>query len=219
VELSLDTASEMASIAISEDGVVLAERTWRCERNHTVELLPAVEKLLTESGTAKEDITAVFVCIGPGMYTGLRVGVTTAKGLAHSLEVPIVGVERLELDAHSHADFSGEIVAVHRAGRGDYAWASYRANPWREVTPPTLSKAEGLAAAVQSGSLLVGEVDDALASKFAAGVTVRTDEIGRASALADLGFRRLAAGRVDEAALLVPIYLRPPAIGPRTVAE
>src|SRR3990170_3315324 len=164
MELSIDTASEMASVALSSEGRLLAEITWRCRRNHTVELLPTVEKALAQAGASRDDLTAVFVCTGPGMYTGLRVGVATAKGLAHALSLPIVGVPRLELDAYPHASSPGRIVAVHRAGRGELAWAAYRSGPWREVTAPRLSQPEELARRLRGATLLVGEIDEALAS-------------------------------------------------------
>ncbi len=82
VELTIDTASEMTSVALSREGSLEAELTWRCPRNHSVELLPTLEHLMHRSSVDKGDLTAVFVCIGPGSYTGLRVGVSTAKGLA-----------------------------------------------------------------------------------------------------------------------------------------
>lgn len=221
MELSIDTASELASLALSNDGVIAAEMTWRCRRNHTVELLPSVEKLFAQVGASKEDVTAVFVCIGPGMYTGLRVGVTTAKALAQALGVPIVGVGRLELDAYPHAAFDGDIVAVHKAGRGELVWASYRGAPWREVVPPTLAKPEELAGSARGQTLLVGEVDDALAELLGKTAIVASPaaSVRRAGALAELAYRRLAAGQADEAALLAPVYMRPPAIGPQTIAE
>ena len=198
-----------------------AEMSWRCRRNHTVELLPSVDRLFAQVGSSKDEVRAVFVCIGPGMYTGLRVGVTTAKAMAHALAVPIVGVGRLELDAYSHAAFDGNIVAVHKAGRGDLAWASYRGAPWREVVPPTLSKPQELVGAASGRTLFVGESDDALTDLLGelAVVVSPTASVRRAGALAELAYRRLAAGDVDEAALLAPIYLRPPAIGPQTIAE
>ena len=219
MELSIDTASERASIVLSKEGTAFSEMTWRCLRNHTVELLPSVEKLFTQAGASKNDLTALFVCVGPGMYTGLRVGVTTAKAMAHALGVPIIGVGRLELDAYTHAAFDGEIVAVHNAGRGDLAWASYRGAPWREMTPPTLSKARDLAGSISARTIFVGEVDEALAGMLGSLSEVAApDNVGRATALAELAYRRLADGDVDEAALLAPIYLRPPAIGPQAVA-
>jgi tRNA threonylcarbamoyladenosine biosynthesis protein TsaB len=223
LELSLDTASDLASIALSRGGEVIAEKTWRCERNHTVELLPAVERLFERAGETKDALTAVFVSIGPGMYTGLRVGIATAQGLARAAGLPLVGVGRLELDAYPHASFDGNIVAVHRAGRGELAWAAYRGDPWREVTAPRLSKPAELAASVHERTLFCGEIDDALAAllrETAPGLATIAEpsETGRATALAALGHARLIAGGPHEPALVAPIYLRPPAIGPQPPA-
>ncbi|HEV8575444.1 MAG TPA: tRNA (adenosine(37)-N6)-threonylcarbamoyltransferase complex dimerization subunit type 1 TsaB [Dehalococcoidia bacterium] len=220
MELSIDTASELASVALSRGGEIIAGKAWHCRRNHTVELLPAIDELLTDAGVEKTDLTAVFACIGPGMYTGLRVGVSVAQGLARALGLPAVGVGRLELDAYPRASFDGPIVAVHRAGRGELAWASYRDGPWRELTAPRLSKGEELVEALERGSLLVGEVDDGLAA-LAKGRASVADEVesGRAKSLALLGFERLQVGETAEPALLRPVYLRPPAIGPQPAPE
>jgi tRNA threonylcarbamoyladenosine biosynthesis protein TsaB len=216
MDLSIDTASDLASIALSREGRVEAEHSWRCERNHTVELLPAIDKLLSDTGCAKTDLTAVFVSLGPGMYTGLRVGISIAQGLARGLSIPALGVGRLELDAHPHAAYAGPIVAVHRAGRGELAWATYQGDPWREITPPRLSKPEALTAAVPNGALIVGEVDEALADLLRdPAVIAPAPKEGRARSLAALAYPRLRAGETAEPALLRPIYLRPPAIGPQ----
>src|SRR5207247_8682625 len=112
---------------------------WRCERNLTVELLPRIEQRLDEAGVEKTNLSAVFVSIGPGMYTGLRVGVSVAQGLARALQIPAIGVGRLELDAYPHRDFDGPIVGMHRAGRGELAWAAYQAGPWPDVSSPRRS--------------------------------------------------------------------------------
>ncbi len=225
MELSIDTASHLASVALSQDGSLLAEITWQCRRNHTVDLLPTIEKLLAQAGAARDDLRAVFVCTGPGMYTGLRVGVSTAKGLASALGLPIVGVGRLELDAYPHAAFPGPIVAVHRAGRqGELASAVYRSGPWRELTPPRLSGPEQLARHTRQRTLFVGEVDEPLADRLreAAGdkavIASPAASTRRAAALAELAYARLTAGLADDAALLRPVYLRPPAIGPAPAA-
>ena len=219
MELSIDTASDVASVALSREGAAVDEITWRCHRNHTVELLPTIDRLLARARVPKADLTAIFVTTGPGMYTGLRVGIATAKGLARALGLPLVGVGRLELDAYPHAAFTGTIVAVHRAGRGDLAWASYAGNPWRELTGPRLSKAEELAGEFSGATLVVGEVDEALRTALAAVPGVECGAIGeapgRAAALAAIGYERLAGGAPSDPALLRPVYLRPPAIGPQ----
>ena len=218
MELSIDTASDLASLALSREGVVLHDVSWQCARNHTVELLPAIDRLLTGAGAARGDLAAVFVTTGPGMYTGLRVGIATAKGLARGLSLPLVGVGRLELDAFPHRGAADAVIAVHRAGRGDLAWASYADNPWREVTPPELSKPEEFVEQLRLPILVVGEVDDGLSALLVAlkrATVVQLSTSARARALASLGWERLAAGAPSDPALLRPVYLRPPAIGPQ----
>jgi tRNA threonylcarbamoyladenosine biosynthesis protein TsaB len=221
VELSIDTASELASVALSRRGVLEAEVTWRCRRNHTVELLPTIERLLGQAGVSKSDLTAVFVGVGPGMYTGLRVGVSTAQGLAYALKLPVAGVGRLELDAYAHAAFPGRIVAVHRAGRGELAWAAYRSVPWREVTAPRLDWPAEVVRRSRGRTLFCGEVDDGLAAEIesklgAKGVVAgAAASLRRAASLAELGYARLAGGGGQRPEELRVVYLRPPAIGPQ----
>ncbi len=216
LELTIDTASDLASVALSREGALDAELTWRCPRNHSRELLPAVEHLLRRSGVDKGELAAVFVCIGPGSYTGLRVGIASAKGLAFALGLPMVGVGRLEADAYQHADFAGPVCAIHRAGRGELAWAIYRSAPagWREVLPPRLTTPEALMAGVRRPTLVCGEIDHELAARLSdtlgakARFAVSATSLRRAATIAELAWRRLAAGQADDAASLKPIYLR-----------
>ncbi len=221
MELSIDTASEIASVALSREGVLEAEVTWRCRRNHTAELLPTIDRLLSQAGTTKQELTAVFACTGPGMYTGLRVGVSTAQGLGYALKLLVIGVGRLELDAYQHAVFPGRIVAVHRAGRGELAWAAYRSRPWRQVTAPRLDWPAEVVRRARGRSLFCGEVDDEFAAVIEealgdkAVIASPAASVRRAASLAELGQRRLAAGEGQAAGALRVVYLRPPAIGPQ----
>ena len=219
LELSIDTASEVASIALSGEGRLVAEATWQAGREHGRQLLPAVEALLARHDATKDGLTAVFVCTGPGAYAGVRAGVSTAKGLAYALELPLAGVGRLEIEAYAFAATGRPVVAVHKAGRGELAWAAYHGDPWREVSPPRLSKPAQLVERLREGTLVVGEIDETLAALLPdhAVIAPASASIRRAATLAELGFARLSAGARDEAALLRPIYLRPPVIslGPK----
>ena len=226
MELTIDTASEMASLALSQEGALVAEITWRCPRNHSAELLPTLQHVMQRAGVGKSDLRAVFVCIGPGSYTGLRVGVSTAKGLAFALGLPLVGVGRLETDAYQHADYPGRICPIHRAGRGELAWAVYArdASGWREVMPPRLSSLDGLLATGRrrlKRALFCGEISEELAERLrevvgrqtlvaeAAAMSVR-----RAGFIAELAWQRLVAGQTDDASSLKLIYLREAVVTP-----
>ena len=220
LELAIDTASELASIALSREGRLVAELTWLAGREHGRQLLPAVEALLARQEATKDGLTAVFVCTGPGGYAGVRAGVSAAKGLAYALELPLVGVGRLEIEAYAFAVTGGPVVTVHKAGRSELAWAAYAADPaWRELAPPRLSPTDAVADALPAGALVTGEIDDALAEELSRrghAVVRGAAAARRAALLAELGWRRLARGETDDPKSLVPLYLREPAIGPQT---
>ena len=221
VELSLDTASDYASIALSEEGRARDELTWHCPRNHSVELLPAVERMLAGAGVAKRDISAVFVSTGPGGYASLRVGVSTAKGLAFALAVPLVGVGRLEVEAYALAREGRPLCPLHRAGRAEVAWALYVGPPdeWRQQSPPALAPLEEVVRRAPADALFCGEDMEKLSEPLRdLGVAAERIVPGaprRASLLAELAWRRLCAGLSDDPRSLTPVYLREPAIGPQ----
>jgi len=210
LELSIDTASEMASLALSREGEVVAELSWRCRRTHTVELWPAIDALLRRAGCGLGDLKAVFVCLGPGTYMGLRVGIAAAQGLAYALRLPTVGVGRLEAEAYGHLWCGRPVVAMHRAGRGEVAWAAY-APGGEEVVPPRLSAPEAAVAEAPAGALFCGEVPQGMAAAIEArGGQVVPGAAGqrRAAYVAEVGYRRLLRGEAVPPAQLRPIYLR-----------
>jgi len=208
----------VASIALSREGALLAEQTWNIGRDHSRQLLPAIDALLGRLSASKDDLGAIFVAKGPGSYAGVRAGMSTAKGLAFALEVPLVGVGRLEIEAWGWRAAGGVIAAVHRAGRKDVAWAAYDAELWLEVAPPALIAREELAGALPADAFVTGELDkDEVDALIARGHRVARGAatVRRAALLAELGWRRLGDGETDDPKSLVPLYLREPAIGPQ----
>ena len=220
MELSIDTASDLASVALSREGRLEAAITWQCRRAQSVELLPTIDRLLRQAGAAKQDLTAAFVCLGPGGYTGLRAGVATAQGLAFALGLATAGVSRLELDAAVLYASDRPIVPLHSAGRGEMAWAVYESTDegLRELRSPALSLPEALVEQAPPDALFCGEVTPEVAELIAlqlpSAKIAPPHEKGRAVDLARIGFQRLAAGKGVEPALLRPLYLREPVIGP-----
>ena len=217
--LAIDTASHLAGVALTEDGELLAELTWRTHRNHSRELLPTIDSLLQRLDRRKDEIDAVFVCLGPGSYAGLRVGVSTAKALALGLDAAVLGVGRLAADADRLALTGGpDVIAVHAAGRAELAWARYgrEAAALQERTVPSLGSRDALLSAVDPGVIVCGDLDDPLATALlSTGALFATPPAARVDAVARLGWQRFARGEVDNTEALVPLYLREPAIGPQ----
>ena len=218
---AIDTTSDIAGVALIEDGVLLAELTWASQRNHSRQLLPSLDWLLQRCERTKSQLGATVVCVGPGSYAGMRVGVSTAKALAFGFEIPILGIGRLAADAYLIASATGaRVVAVQSAGRAELAWAAYRVENGRlqEAEPPQLAPQAGLIDKLSEGDrvcsevLLPDELRNAIAERGAIFVEAYPS---RVVAVARLGWQRLAAGDFDKPEDILPLYLRAPAIGPQ----
>ncbi|MBN2538683.1 MAG: tRNA (adenosine(37)-N6)-threonylcarbamoyltransferase complex dimerization subunit type 1 TsaB [Deltaproteobacteria bacterium] len=128
ITLSADTSARTTSVALLEDDHVLAEFFMSTGRNHAETLLPAIERLLISAGIKAEQIDLFAFTVGPGSFTGLRVGASTVKGLAFVLQKPVVGVCTLDALALNVPDLLRKKVAVCPvldAGRGEVYTALY----------------------------------------------------------------------------------------------
>jgi len=221
--LAIDTSTDTASLALVQDSQVIAELTWHCEQNHSVELLPRLADLLGRSKSTIQAITGIVVAKGPGSFNGLRVGVSTAKGLAFSLGIPIVGISTLEVEAYQHAETNLPICPIFNAGRGEIATAIYQMedNEWCQIVGEHITTVETLCSQITTKTLFCGEFTDAIAGelkkrlKRKAIISSSTARLRRAGFLAELGQQRLAAGNYDNPATLHPLYLRRPPITKR----
>ena len=221
--LAIDTSTDTASLALVQDSQVLAELTWRCEQNHSVELLPRLADLLSQAKSSLQSINCIIVAKGPGSFNGLRVGVSTAKGLAFSLDIPIVGISTLEVEAYQHAETNLPICPIFNAGRGEIATAIYQMkdNEWRQIIGGHITTVETLCSQITTKTLFCGEFVASIAGelrkqlKRKAIISSSTARLRRAGFLAELGQQRLAAGNYDTPATLHPLYLRRPPITKR----
>ena len=218
MQLAIDTSTDTASLALVQDGKVLAESTWRSEQNHSVELLPKLTKLLDEAEAGIQAISSVIVAKGPGSFNGLRVGISTAKGLAFSLKVPIIGISSLELEAYRHAESGLPICPIFNAGRGEIATAMYqkKGNNWQKFVPEHITTVDALASEITTKTIFCGEhvplIADQLKKRLKQKAVIPTAELRRASLLVELAKGRLEAGDYDNPTTLQPLYLRRPAI-------
>ncbi|WP_069801867.1 tRNA (adenosine(37)-N6)-threonylcarbamoyltransferase complex dimerization subunit type 1 TsaB [Thermogemmatispora onikobensis] len=123
--LAIDSSTRQASLALCSEETLYAEETWLVENNHSVELLPAIRRLLSSRNWRPADLSALAVALGPGSFNGVRVAVATARSLAFALEKPLVGVGTLDIIAAQQRRWSGPICAVLEAGRSELYAACY----------------------------------------------------------------------------------------------
>jgi tRNA threonylcarbamoyl adenosine modification protein YeaZ len=221
MQLAIDTSTDMASIALVNDDRVLADLTWHSGQNHTTQLLPHVNYLMDKLSI--KDIDGIFVARGPGSFNGLRVGVSTAKGLAFSLGIPIVGIGTLEAAAYQHADTGLPVCPVFNAGRGEVATAVYRMlyRRWRQIKPEHITTVDALCSQITVRTLFCGDYVTTVAPQLRdllgrkALISTPAASLRRASSLAELGRSRFKAGNYDNPVTLQPIYLRRPPITQR----
>lgn len=125
MELSIDVSTKFACVALSDDGEMQRSITWRSQRNHSMELVPAIQRLLAETSVKVLDLEAVFTTLGPGSFNSLRVGVSTAKAIASGVNVPIVGISTLFLEIAPYIGLAEEVVGVVPAGKGRVYTATF----------------------------------------------------------------------------------------------
>ncbi len=125
--LGIDTATPQVGVAIGNDGELVGTVRLRSERpRHAEQLAPAIEHLCRELGVTLDHLAAIAVDIGPGLFTGLRVGVTTAKVMAQALRIPVIGVPSLDLLAFPARHADRLVVPIIDARRGQVYSAFYQ---------------------------------------------------------------------------------------------
>ncbi|MCZ2097449.1 MAG: tRNA (adenosine(37)-N6)-threonylcarbamoyltransferase complex dimerization subunit type 1 TsaB [Anaerolineae bacterium] len=217
--LAIDTASQFMSLALHDGRQIGYEATWRSRNNHTVELAPAIRAALASAGQALGDLSAIAVAQGPGSFTGLRIGLGVAKGLAQARGLPLVAIPTLEIVAAGVPPLGSRLIAVLQVGRGrlcaqPFAWAGAG---WTGDGPAEITTWARTLDTVRGETLVAGEIDDAgRALLDATDRPVRAVPgayaLRRAGMLAELAWSRVAAGATDDPALVTPIYLHQPGV-------
>lgn len=191
--LAFDSSSDVLSVALFEEKRPVAAGDVSSGMRHSEAIWECLEELLRRAKWRARDIEAVAVGLGPGSFTGLRVGVTAAKLLSRALGAKLVGVSSLEAIAWPHLDEGREVALTLDARKGNVYGAIYK-------------KERGVVKAVLKPSILRAELFD---GKVRAG-SLRLDRTGThpsASAIAEIAYRRLASGLTDRPEALLPMYL------------
>ncbi|MBI2773718.1 MAG: tRNA (adenosine(37)-N6)-threonylcarbamoyltransferase complex dimerization subunit type 1 TsaB [Chloroflexi bacterium] len=223
--LAIDTAGRSASVAVFDGRAVLAEETWRAQQHSDDHLFAAIERVLALATLSAADLRFVAACRGPGSFTGVRVGIAAAQGIARAAGARVVGVGTLDAIAHPFRGTS-RVCALIPAGRGEHHAAVYRSRggAWQRVLGILTLSIADLAPLVMTGALFAGEIDDATRAEIVDRLDARAQfppasmSARRAGHLAELAWIVAQAGGAIAPEALEPVYLRPPGIrGPTGV--
>lgn len=211
MELAIDTSTRFASIGLSSQGESVVELTWRSERNHSVELIPSIMRLLKRADIGVNHLDAIYIASGPGGFSALRVGMSAAKAMTVSLDIPLIAVGTLDIEAQPYLGLGSPVCALVGAGRrrvyiGDFS---------RGEQPKYRVIEHGeLATEASADALFCGEgvpqVADLIREAFGRSAKIADAPLPtrHAGALAALGYRMLQEGSVADALSLEPLYLR-----------
>lgn len=211
--LAIDCSSEQAGLALF-DGEATAELSWPAGRSQTTSLLAEIHHVLSLHELEPAQLAGVAVTIGPGAFSGLRVGLSVAKGLVLGLDLPIVGVPTLVAAALPLASLGIDVVALVPAGRGRVVWSLFNTDDGEisELTPPrngTLAELIETLAATDT-VIVTGELTTEQAGAFGDLAQVRLAPLAlrhrRPAAVAAIGWDRLQRGEADDPASLQPLY-------------
>ena len=222
--LAIDTATTFLSLALHDGAALAAECTLQAGRQHSALLAPLIERTMAQIGLSMADLRALAVSVGPGSYTGTRIGVALAKGIAAPRDLPLVPITTLEtiLAAQSLSDDDMPLIATVSAGRNRVIWAEYRAAgpAWLERRPPQISDMPQLLAECPRQIRLCGDLSagdlEIIGRAREAGARIEVaqpaDQMRRAGYLAEVAWHHLRAKSAGAfpADRVMPIYLSSP---------
>ncbi|MEZ5342539.1 MAG: tRNA (adenosine(37)-N6)-threonylcarbamoyltransferase complex dimerization subunit type 1 TsaB [Acidimicrobiales bacterium] len=196
--LAITSSTAVVGVAIARGDQVLAFEQITTERRHAEEITPMVQRVLAEAGLCVADIDRLAVDVGPGRFTGLRVGLATIRTLAFALKIPVVGVSSLEILAAGTSE--RPVMAVIDARRGEVFQQRFDVNG--ATADPLVGPAADLAARGEVGDIIVGDGADRYHDHYGSGVRIGVEP--SAAVLAVLAHQREAI----EGHLVEPKYLR-----------
>jgi tRNA threonylcarbamoyladenosine biosynthesis protein TsaB len=208
--VAIDTSTTWTSIACYDADGIVGEASWLSGRDHTAQLLPQLTLLLRHLGRPRDSISAIGIALGPGSWSGLRVGMSTAKGLALARGLPVIGIGTLEALAYQHQRRGVTVIPLVRLGRERFATTGVGAREPRNV-----GLAE-LCAELNGRALFCGDIDAGVRETLRQHLGDRAQfptpaaNVRRTGFLAELAWQRFQAGEIDDMATLEPIYLGQP---------
>ena len=212
MELGIDTSTAYASVSLSEAGAVVKHQTWLSKRNHSVELLPAISELVESVGITLDDLEVIFVASGPGSFSSVSLCVTTAKGIASGLHVPIVGIPTADIEQYPYSELDGDVSVFLPAGRGRVYRIDYQESDSNNEHEVQLIYFHKDHIPIHDDQIVCGESVQELVSVGSIDQSLNVMEIApptrSMSSMVSIGWRRFKEGSVDDVAALEPIYVQ-----------
>ena len=214
IALAIDTSTRYAVVGVSRDGQSIAELSWRSDRNHSVELVPAIQRTLAQAHVGIDDITAIHIAIGPGAFSALRVGMSTAMAMAMGRDIPITTIGTLEIEVHPYLDLGQDVTAIIGAGRTRLYVGTFKSRSPSTSGHIYLADREKFLDDLPVDSIFCGEAVAELRSEL-------SDRLGNdckivsappptrsGSVMAEIGHAKLISADTTKLADIQPIYLR-----------
>jgi tRNA threonylcarbamoyladenosine biosynthesis protein TsaB len=210
--LGVDTSTQSVGIVIFDGSQFLCEETWISRRFHTVELAKAVQENLSRAGLEAGDLDVLAAALGPGSFTGLRIGLALVKGIAYTHQLPVIGVPTLDITARAVPESDRRLGAVLQAGRKRLAVGWYRWDGgWQPADPLENLTLDELIGRVEEPTILTGELSREVREKLAGNKLISLVEPTLAMRspkyLAELAWARWQEGDVDDVLQIKPFYL------------
>jgi tRNA threonylcarbamoyladenosine biosynthesis protein TsaB len=211
--LAIDSATRQLSLAVHDGQRVVVEQSWRTANTHTVELAPQAALTLRRAGAEASALKGIAVALGPGSYTGLRIGLGLAKGLAFAHDTPLIGVPTFNILMHAQPSRTERVIALLQAGRGrllalGHYWDG---QGWKADGPARVLDWAALVNEIHEPTFICGEWEEISAEhqralKGRAVFDAPAHSLRRAGHLAEIGWERLRQGAVDDPVTLAPLY-------------
>ncbi len=200
--LGIETSTAVSSVALASAGGVIAHSETRAGRGHVEFLMPAIADILTQNGATIADVRTVAVGIGPGLFTGLRVGVATAKTIAQMRGIGVIAVTSLDNLARQAREVERDVCAVIDAKRGEVFAAFYRDGV--AISDPVTCAPASLPDHAEGPTLFLGDAVEEYGYLFEHAGELRS-AYPTARALCEIALER---GVAESPALIEPLYLR-----------
>ncbi len=218
--LGIETSTMTGSVALMDEERLIAEYTLNLAETHTSRLMPAIDRVLKDAFLTIKDLDGIAVSLGPGSFTGLRIGIATAKGLAQGLNIPIVGIPTLDGLAFNLFNCKDLVCPLLDARKGEVYYALYkngkRLSKYMAYEPGELLEKIGLRIKGQGlrviflgdGIEVYGDLIKKRLGRKAIFAS-KAQRLPNAASITELGLKKLRRGKKSELLTLKPIYIRP----------